>query len=392
MTAQKIPIEKLCRLVVSGGTPNRKHPEYFGGGIPWVKTMDLDDTSIRSTNETLTDVGLSRSSAKLLPENTTLIAMYGATVGKMGYLKSPAACNQAACALIPDPEKADPRWLFYCLLNARERLVGLASGAAQQNLNLFTVKEFLLPHLGLTEQRAVAEVLGTLDDKITVNTQAISTGRELLHTRWKKLSRDAATVADLRDIADINPKISTIKGSTALYLDMKNLPEHGLLVTEWGEREPKGGARFQNGDTLIARITPCFENGKAAWVDFLEEDEICYGSTEYIVLRAKEGIPPIAPYLIGTSDRFREFASQRRTGTSGRQRVQAKELADYSVPLPDPERLKEFEEFSDALLRRLGAARNESRALAATRDELLPLLMSGKITVRDAEKRVEKEV
>lgn len=354
--------------------------------------MDLDDTSIRSTNETLTDVGLSRSSAKLLPENTTLIAMYGATVGKMGYLKSPAACNQAACALIPDPEKADPRWLFYCLLNARERLVGLASGAAQQNLNLFTVKEFLLPHLGLTEQRAVAEVLGTLDDKITVNTQAISTGRELLHTRWKKLSRDAATVADLRDIADINPKISTIKGSTALYLDMKNLPEHGLLVTEWGEREPKGGARFQNGDTLIARITPCFENGKAAWVDFLEEDEICYGSTEYIVLRAKEGIPPIAPYLIGTSDRFREFASQRRTGTSGRQRVQAKELADYSVPLPDPERLKEFEEFSDALLRRLGAARNESRALAATRDELLPLLMSGKITVRDAEKRVEKEV
>ncbi|MCJ7857679.1 hypothetical protein [Corynebacterium kalidii] len=301
------------------------------------------------------------------------------------------------CRLIrPDHNFVDSRWLYYHLQNwwnqgGSWEYQNQSTGISNFQYKLFSeTYTFRLP--SFHTQESVANVLAPLDDKIAANTQAIEVGRELLRSRWNRLSKDASTVFDLQDIVDINPKLPTVKEPTAPYLDMKNLPERGLLVTEWGERDPKGGARFQNGDTLLARITPCFENGKAAWVDFLEEDEICYGSTEYIVLRARHEIPPVVPYLVGTSDRFREFASQRRTGTSGRQRVQAKELADYSVPLPDPERLKEFEEFSDALLRRLGAARNESRTLAAARDELLPLLMSGKITVRDAEKRVEKEV
>jgi type I restriction enzyme S subunit len=247
-----------------------------------------------------------------------------------------------------------------------------------------------IPSPPLESQRAIAEVLSALDDKIAANEHMIAAGKGLLRSRWEQLTSNSTDTVELQDIAEINPKVPTVKEETASYLDMKNLPEHGLLVSEWGSREPKGGARFQNGDTLIARITPCFENGKAAWVDFLEADEVCYGSTEYIVMRPCRGVPDSVPYLVGTSDHFREFASQRRTGTSGRQRVQAKELSDYSVRIPEAVQLNEFRSFAEPLLQRLGAARTESRTLAATRDELLPLLMSGKITVADAEKRISE--
>lgn len=142
----------------------------------------------------------------------------------------------------------------------------------------------------------------------------------------------------------------------------------------------------------MARISPCFENGKMAYVDVLEDGEVGYGSTEFIAFRSREGVPSAAPYAVVASEEFREFAARSMIGTSGRQRVQAKGLEDFELRWPDDEKLAAFGKFSDALLGRLGAARDENLRLAATRDELLPLLMSGKITVKDAEKTVEEVV
>jgi type I restriction enzyme S subunit len=238
-------------------------------------------------------------------------------------------------------------------------------------------------------QKAIAEVLGALDDKIAANRRAIDLGKEMLVAQWRLLTDNAAEVMTLDRIVEVSPKVPTSKEAVPLYLDMKNLPEFGLLVDDWARREPKGGARFQNGDTLLARITPCFENGKIAWVDFLDKDECGYGSTEYIVLRSRPGVPSIVSYLIASSSEFRSFAERHRTGTSGRQRVQARELASFHVQMPESHELASFGNSAEALLRRLGAARTENRALGAARDELLPLLMSGKISVKDAEGRID---
>ena len=97
------------------------------------------------------------------------MAMYGATVGKLGILTEAATCNQASCAMIADPETCDPQWLFYALLNDREMIISRANGAAQQNLSGATIKkfQFLAPTLG--EQQAIAKVLGALDHKIAAN-------------------------------------------------------------------------------------------------------------------------------------------------------------------------------------------------------------------------------
>ena len=246
------------------------------------------------------------------------------------------------------------------------------------------------PSLG--QQKSLAGVLGALDDKIAANNRAIDLGRELLRATWDSVVNENTRNLRLKDVATVNPRVAKSKRAEPVYVDMKALPEHGLLISEAGHREAKGGARFMRSDTLMARITPCFENGKMAYVDFLDAGEVGYGSTEFIVFRSLEGVPSAVPYVVVASTDFREFAARSMIGTSGRQRVQAKGLEDFELRWPDDQNLAEFGEFSDALLRRLGTARDENLRLAATRDELLPLLMSGKITVKDAEKTVEEVV
>ncbi|CAM3024362.1 MULTISPECIES: restriction endonuclease subunit S [Dermacoccus] len=283
--------------------------------------------------------------------------------------------------------EVDKRWLYYWLHTVDFR--GLSSGSGVPSLRRDDLNDLEISLPPKRQQQKIAEVLGALDDKIAANRRAAQTGRELILAQWSRLVSDAEETREWSTFVETNPKVPAVKDGTAPYLDMKNLPENGLLVEEWGERPPQGGARFQNGDTLFARITPCFENRKHGYVDFLDDGEVGYGSTEYIVFRAREGVSAAIPFVVTATADFRSFAAQHRTGTSGRQRVQAPDLVSYEAAWPGDLRAVEFGAFAEPLIARLGAARDENRVLAKTRDELLPLLMSGKITVRDAEKRVE---
>lgn len=387
----------ISTKIGSGATPRGGKSVYLDKGVTFIRSQNILDFRVSDKGMAFIDKeaahALIGSSVK---NGDVLINITGDSVARTALWSRDenARVSQHVAIIRPDPSVADGQYLQYWLATPRQKkhLLSLSStGGSRAALTKAMLEEFPFGPHPLPEQRKISSILSALDDKIGFNQRVINTGQETIRAHWDLIS-NSGEIKPLSDVADISPKIPTVRSNSATYLDMKNLPENGLLVSEWGEREPKGGARFQNGDTLLARITPCFENGKAAWVDFLCEGEIAYGSTEYIVLRANPGIPEIVPYLIGTSTKFRDFAAKHRTGTSGRQRVQAKELADYPVCLPDAEAMQQFDEFATPLLKRLGAARDESRTLAATRDELLPLLMSGKITVKDAEKRVEDEV
>jgi len=137
-----------------------------------------------------------------------------------------------------------------------------------------------------------------------------------------------------------------------------------------------------NGDTLVARITPCLENGKTAYVDFLEEGQIGWGSTEYIVLCPKPPLPGEFAYCLARSNEFREFAIQSMTGSSGRQRVPPESLSHFFIATPPNSIAGQFGLYVKPLFARGSTAINESRVLAEIRDALLPKLMSGEIRVR----------
>ena len=157
-------------------------------------------------------------------------------------------------------------------------------------------------------------------------------------------------------------------------------------------REFKSGKKFRNGDTLLARITPCLENGKTAFVDVLDEGEVAWGSTEYIVMRTKDPLPKFYSYVLARSEHFREHAIRSMTGTSGRQRAQADMVAAYEVVIPPKSVASAFGALGQNWFSKIRCNAAESKTLAELRDTLLPKLMSGEIRVADAEREVEKAI
>ncbi len=199
-------------------------------------------------------------------------------------------------------------------------------------------------------------------------------------------------IGKLGDIIEFNPKRVLKKGNIAPYLDMKNVPVTGHSAQEIIDREFSSGSKFRNGDTLLARITPCLENGKTAFVDFLLTDEmIGWGSTEFIIMRSKKSLPLSLSYFLARLDYFRTIAIQSMQGTSGRQRADAFVLEQHIWVVPPNEILKKFGIFSDSVLNCNRARNAENNALTQLRDTLLPKLLSGEITLPEAEQIISEE-
>ncbi|EGQ9312984.1 restriction endonuclease subunit S [Vibrio vulnificus] len=155
-----VPLVKISEVAetTSGGTPARGVKTFYGGDIPWIKSGELPDGEILSVEETITQAGLEKSSAKLVPEGTLVIAMYGATVGRLGILTFPAATNQAVCAITPD-DTLDRDYLFYWLLSIRNKLIDTSFGGAQPNISQSVIRELEIPLPQISEQRKIAASL-----------------------------------------------------------------------------------------------------------------------------------------------------------------------------------------------------------------------------------------
>jgi len=189
------------------------------------------------------------------------------------------------------------------------------------------------------------------------------------------------TAQRLPDAIEVNPRRTLKSATIAPYLDMKNLPTQGHSAEEVIYREFSSGTKFQNGDTLLARITPCLENGKTGYVDFLEDGQVGWGSTEYIVLAPKPPLPPQFGYLLARSDALRTHAIQNMTGTSGRQRVPSECFNTFWLAVPPPDIARRFDELTAPLMAKIKANSTESRTLATLRVTLLPKLLGGEIGV-----------
>ena len=138
----------------SGATPSRTNPAYYGGTIPWLKTGDLNDGFIKEIPEFITDLALEKTSVRLNPVGSVLMAMYGATIGKLGILDISATTNQACCACIPY-EGLHNKYLFYYLMSMRRSYIGMAEGRAQPNISKEKIVNSLIPLPPLAEQKRI---------------------------------------------------------------------------------------------------------------------------------------------------------------------------------------------------------------------------------------------
>ena len=150
----------------SGGTPNKMHKEFYeGGNIPWLRSGEVCKKNITETEMFITQKGMDNSSAKWFPENTVLVAMYGATAGQVGILRFPSTTNQAICGIFPN-DKFLPEFLYYTLLYSKDTLVSQAVGNAQPNISQIKVKEVPLPKISIEEQQKIVEFLDKEFEKI----------------------------------------------------------------------------------------------------------------------------------------------------------------------------------------------------------------------------------
>lgn len=150
----------------SGGTPSRSVPSYFTGNIKWFTTSELNDCVLYDSQEHITHEALRNSATKLFPAGTLLMAMYGATIGKLGILASESATNQACCAILSD--SIDAKFLFYKLYLNRHSIIELGCGAGQPNISQQIVRDLVLfmPE-SVVEQQAIATILTNMDNEIT---------------------------------------------------------------------------------------------------------------------------------------------------------------------------------------------------------------------------------
>ncbi len=194
------------------------------------------------------------------------------------------------------------------------------------------------------------------------------------------------------DVFEINPSRTLRKGKIAPYLDMASVATSGHRTDVPILREMGSGSKFKNGDTLLARITPCLENGKAAFVDFLDDAQVGWGSTEFLVLKPKGALPDYFAYLLCKHKPFLDFAIQSMVGTSGRQRIQNDALGQFPVAVPSDAIAHAFGDVVTAAQKAIASNHEQAQTLATLRDTLLPRLISGQLRLPEAEEQLAEAI
>ncbi|MCC5916160.1 MAG: restriction endonuclease subunit S [Cryomorphaceae bacterium] len=371
--------------LIGGGTPKTKVDEYWNGDIPWLSVVDFNNRRkfVFDTEKSITKMGLENSSTKLLQKGDIIISARG-TVGVVAMLGRQMAFNQS-CYGIRANEESTNEYVYYLLKDRVSSFLQFSHGGVFDTITRDTFKEIdiLLPPL--PEQHAIASILSSLDDKIDLlhrQNKTLEQMAETLFRQWFVEKADEGNEGTLSDILDFNPSYRLIKGMLAPYLEMKNVSSNTFHPEDWYDREFTSGMRFQNGDTLLARITPCLENGKTCHVTFLKANQIGWGSTEYIVMRMKKPFHPFTSYLIAKSLDFRDFAISSMSGSSGRQRAQSTVLGKYPIIIPRIETIKELNGQLEPIQMKLIRNASQIRILFTLRDTLLPKLMSREVMVK----------
>ena len=186
-----LPIKEFARTT-SGGTPKRSVAKYYGGNVPWIKSGDLNDGILNSCEEFITELGLEKSSAKLFHSGTLLIALYGATIGKLAILNFEATTNQAVCGILL-PDNIDTKYVFYYLLSIRQQLIEQGKGGAQPNINQQIIKNTITPIAPPEQQKRIVAKIEKLFSHIDVGIKALQKAKQLLKQYRQSVLKAAVT-------------------------------------------------------------------------------------------------------------------------------------------------------------------------------------------------------
>lgn len=350
----------------SGGTPSRaEHAKYYEGGtIPWVKSGELRENMIFETEERVTNIALQETSIKMVPRGAILLAMYGATVGRLALLGTEATTNQAVCHIVPDPEVADVRYVFHALANQVPKMVGMGVGGAQPNISQGVVKSLKVRLPPICEQRRIAAILDKADALRAKRREALVKLDRLKQAIFVDMFGDPATnpkswpttrVGEhLQDVTNgLTRRGKEVEVGKHIVLRLRDIQAGSIDFSEpnritLNEKE-RAKYRVSVGELLFVRV-----NGNPEYVGrcslFEGHSEEVFFNDHVMRVRLTSGLEGgFLAFFLNRPEGKRQIAKHRKT-SAGQHTINQDGLAAISLPLPPPELQKQF-------LRRLAAVR-----------------------------------
>lgn len=413
----RIKIQHICSNICSGGTPKSTVTEYYGGNIPWLNTKEINFNQIYKTEKTITNEGLNNSSAKWIPAKSVIVAMYGATAGKVAINRIPLTTNQACCNLMINPTEADYRFVYYALCNDYTYLASLANGGAQQNLNAQQIKDFTIPLPSLEGQKRIANILSSFDEKIELNrriNENLEQQAQALSKSWfvdfepfkdgKFVDSELGMIPEELTISRIGDIPHTIesgrrpKGGAVLkgipsigaenikglgyydYSKTKYIPEDFALTTNRGKVYGyelliyKDGGKpgyFIPNYTIFGEGFPFDEmyiNEHVFRLDFMHKE---YNVFAYFYMQT--------PYIMNQLNSI--------GGKAAIPGINTKDVESLPIFNGDNKKIQEFGNLVLPMITTILRNCRENARLAQLRDTLLPRLMSGELAITDVNDR-----
>lgn len=376
---------------------------------PYIRGRDIRNGSITFEDPVfVTDETYQHIARYTVDAGDVCITIVG-NIGDVGITPSwlhGANLTENAVKLVDLHPELDKKFLAYALLSpsAQSQMKMTAAGAAQPKLGIYKVNEIVIPFPSLDIQRRIAGILAAYDELIENNQRRIRILEDMarsLYREWfvhlRYPGHESVPLVDsplgqipqgwevkpAPDCIAINPRVTVPRDGEKPFVPMGCLSNDSMLISDIESRSGNSGAKFQNGDTLFARITPCLENGKTGYVQFLSNSkDVAFGSTEFIVLRSRT-LSPEFVYCFARSDEFRNAAIKSMSGATGRQRVQEKCFESFLVAQPPRELLDRFTEIVAPSFRLIYGLHHQTKNLRSTRDLLLPRLLSGQVSLKE---------
>lgn len=391
-------IGELCSNVSSGGTPKSTNEEYYGGNIPWLNTKEINFNRIYDTEKHITNEGFKNSAAKWVKKDSVIVAMYGATAAKVAMNMVDLTTNQACCNLTIDKSLANPKFVYYYLYSNYERLLNLASGAAQQNLNSNIIKEFPINIPSLNVQNEIVNLLSTIDDKIELNQKVNKNLEKTLITIFNSWFINFENYDNSKGM-----KIDDSYGEIPVDWSVEMLEDYVDFVTgvepgskNYHEKPEPNDIPFLRVGDLGSRDNGVFIDPSLSKNKILKYDNIVLSldATIGIVKMGLEGaystgmrklvikndnINQPFLYCLVKSNRIQRIIETFATGTTILHA--GKSIKHMNFVLSDKKTMDDFGKIGNPIISIILTNLKEIEYLTNLRDTLLPKLMSGEIDV-----------
>lgn len=402
MKWEKVRLEDCCYSISDG---DHQPPPKAQQGIPFVTISNINSMNQLDFSDTMfvpKEYYQSLDEKRKVRKGDVLYSVVG-SFGIPVLIKEerPFVFQRHIAILRPKEDIVDSGFLFYTMLSRDfyAKADAVAIGAAQRTVSLGSLRNIKIDVPSLESQKHIADILSAYDDLIENNQKQIKLLEEAAQRLYKEWFVDLhfpghenTKIVDgvpegwnwckLEDAIQFDPKVTLTKERMKQFVPMSALSTSSMVLDEsqFTETTTNSGSKFQNGDTLLARITPCLENGKTAYVSGLESDEGTVGSTEYIVMRAKT-INSYMVYLLARTDDFRQSAINSMSGSDGRQRVKSDKLKMLDYLQPTSELVEKFENVEEPIFEKIYRLSKQMQQARQARDLLLPKLMSGEVEV-----------